>query len=151
MTEFSLLPKADQIAFAIGVTARFLRQCYMPSRRKFADPRDIASQMTADAFARGELPPEWVQTLMTIKLNNDLDSRAKPRRRGPVKQMSRDFWVTGAIQKIIAIYRFPATRNRGTRDSESACSIVARALERIGVHLSEEGVEKIWEKWPRGE
>ena len=44
-----------------------------------------------------------------------------------------------------ADYRFHPTRNREQTTHESACSIVTEALERVGVHLEETSVEKIWE------
>src|SRR5262249_59547477 len=38
---------------------------------------------------------------------------------------------------------FPPTRNAATRGKESACSLVAKALARVGVNLSERTVEDI--------
>ena len=37
------------------------------------------------------------------------------------------------------------TRNRAARDNtESGCSAVAKALARVGIHIDETGVEKVW-------
>lgn len=46
----------------------------------------------------------------------------------------------------VTMLGFRPTRNRAT-EAEFACSIVARALGRLGVHLSESAVEKIWERF----
>ena len=39
------------------------------------------------------------------------------------------------------------TRNAATK-GESACSIVSKALARVGMHMSEGAVERVWEKLP---
>jgi hypothetical protein len=40
---------------------------------------------------------------------------------------------------------FHPTRNRETDYQESACSIVAEALKRLGHNMTEGNVEKIWQ------
>jgi hypothetical protein len=42
---------------------------------------------------------------------------------------------------------FPATRNEATK-TESACSIVSKALKNIGIKLSEKGVANVWNARP---
>jgi len=43
---------------------------------------------------------------------------------------------------------FKPTRNRESKNDrqESGCSIVAQALNRIGIHITEVGVEEVWRK-----
>ena len=50
--------------------------------------------------------------------------------------------------KLLVEQGFQPTRNVASRGGEmkSACSIVRAALERIGVFLSEDAIEKIWQK-----
>ena len=50
--------------------------------------------------------------------------------------------------KLLVEQGFRPTRNVASRggETESACSIVRAALERIGVYLSEDAIEKIWQK-----
>jgi hypothetical protein len=60
------------------------------------------------------------------------------------KNFGRDLCINMAIQQMIEL-GFSPTRNAAT-DAESACSIVSAALGDIGIHISEAGVAKVWEK-----
>jgi hypothetical protein len=74
-------------------------------------------------------------------------SQGAPRRRrgrDPYGNHVRDFHITSAVLNVARLGLKP-TRNRAT-EKESACSIVRGALEKLGVHLSEAAVEKIWER-----
>jgi hypothetical protein len=62
----------------------------------------------------------------------------------------RDQYLLEALYDTIRL-DFPATRNDATRDKgtqESACSIVQKALARVGVHMEERTVEDIWSNRP---
>jgi hypothetical protein len=72
-------------------------------------------------------------------------SRVAPQpRRGPnpYANHARDTDIADAVKKIVEL-GFRPTRNRAT-EAESACSIVAKALERLNIHLSVPAVEKVW-------
>jgi hypothetical protein len=72
-------------------------------------------------------------------------SRTTPmRRRGPdpYAKHARDTDIAEVVAKIVEL-GFRPTRNRES-ETESACSIVAKALAMIGVHLSVPAIEKIW-------
>jgi len=56
---------------------------------------------------------------------------------------ARDFFIFYAIFQIKTKWEFPATRNEATR-SASAASITQKALEKVGIHLTEAAVTKIW-------
>jgi hypothetical protein len=74
-----------------------------------------------------------------------LRSRDAPtRRRGPdpYAKHARDTDIADAVGKIVKL-GFRPTRNRES-ETESACSIVAQALGKMGVHLSVPAIEKIW-------
>jgi hypothetical protein len=65
----------------------------------------------------------------------------------------RDIYIAETVDGIVG-RGFPATRNEATRAKErrgapanqSACSIVAKALARIGAHVEERSIEKIWKQ-----
>jgi hypothetical protein len=56
----------------------------------------------------------------------------------------RDQDIVQVVHEIATKHGFPPTRNRETRRTESACSIVAKALARLGVCMSERSIEDIW-------
>jgi hypothetical protein len=55
----------------------------------------------------------------------------------------RNGWITEAIRRTVD-RGFAPTRNVATRRQASACSVVAAALNQLGVDLEERGVEDIW-------
>jgi hypothetical protein len=75
--------------------------------------------------------------------------KAPERRRGrdPYANYYRDTKIASVVRELVDLGYQP-TRNRAS-DNESACSIVARALEKMGVHLSVPAVEKIWNTYRR--
>lgn len=81
----------------------------------------------------------------TIGSRGNVRQRGK---RGPNSsaRISRNVVICNAVRGIAEQYGFAKTRNRVTRRVESACSIVAKALEKIGHAMSEENVEKIVER-----
>jgi hypothetical protein len=104
----------------------------------------IASKML---LFRRELPPHLSAYISAVLLERS-DKREHRRRGGnPYAKGSRDFFIVGAVARLVQI-GFNPTRNRASPDEaeESACSIVAKALERIGMYISEAGIEKAWRK-----
>lgn len=135
---------------AIEDARAFLAISYWPNRKRFVDPHDLASQTTADCLERGELPPDWARSLVIARLRRDV-ARGLSRNSGPdpLTNVPRDFYITLAVSNTCDEYGFLPMRNRATRDRgtrESGCSIVAAALLRLGVHLSEDAIEKIWKR-----
>jgi hypothetical protein len=91
-------------------------------------------------YSQGGIPQalrEYVTNLLFEK------AEAGRRRRGkhPDEQFSRNFAIMYAVARV-AEHGFDPTRTQTHRDC--ACSIVSRALEKIGVHMSEDNVERIW-------
>jgi hypothetical protein len=60
------------------------------------------------------------------------------------KNFGRDVCIKVAIRRLLA-RGFSATRNAAS-EGESASSIVARALQHLGIRMTEAGVAKIWER-----
>jgi hypothetical protein len=68
-------------------------------------------------------------------------------RRGPARKpdYSRDNFIAWAVATICIRWKFSPTRNEATK-GPSAISIVKRALEEVGVNLTEAAISKIWDK-----
>jgi hypothetical protein len=96
-------------------------------------------------LAQRPLPSPLGEYIATILLHR-LNARG-PRGRGGDRyaNVGRNLFVVRAVLQLVR-RGFRATRNRASRDGaqESACSIVAKALGRVGIQIDETGVEKIW-------
>jgi hypothetical protein len=68
-------------------------------------------------------------------------------RRAPGRRpdYSRDNYIAWAVAMICIQWEFSPTRNEATR-GPSAISIVKRALEEVGINLTEAVISKIWDK-----
>jgi hypothetical protein len=55
----------------------------------------------------------------------------------------RDEWITTAVSKVVGL-GFNPTRSRANKKVESACSIVTKALTRVGIHKTESAINEIW-------
>lgn len=70
----------------------------------------------------------------------------KRRQRGRSgENYERDYAIFCAVE-MVAGQGFARTRNEATTAHDSACSIVARALQSLKVPLAERRIEKIWNK-----
>jgi hypothetical protein len=73
----------------------------------------------------------------------------KRRKKGPPRSAYLDRnQVIAETVSYLTRRGFAATRNRGTRGKECACSIVVKALGRLGLAMTEAAVERIWQKAP---
>jgi hypothetical protein len=75
--------------------------------------------------------------------------RSVPPGRSRPTTTSRDAQILQAVLLVLQHERFKPTRNRDKHDQpggESACAVVAVALQRIGKPMSEAAVEKIWQR-----
>ena len=68
-----------------------------------------------------------------------------PAKRGvnPNNDLARNQWICAAIAAVTP-YGFQPTRNTATSGTESACSIVAEELEKLGENFSEGAINSIW-------
>ena len=71
------------------------------------------------------------------------------------RNQHRDYQIGRAVLGVVTRYQIRPTRNRAKRytanASESACSIVAKALGTLGINLTENAVEAIWNRLRGGE
>ncbi len=89
--------------------------------------------------------PERLREYIVEVLRAEAGDRPQKRGRDPYANHPRNFNIACTILNVTSL-GFKATRNRAT-ESESACSVVVQALERLGIHMSEANVEKIWERF----
>jgi hypothetical protein len=118
-------------------------RAYFTSEAMLGDPyaqdvlHDFASALTMD----GAKLPHWLQEYVVWAARHMGRSRRR-RGRNPCAQKHRNGIVANAVQMLVED-GFRATRNPATA-VESGCSIVARALQYIGIHMSEANVNAIW-------
>jgi hypothetical protein len=120
-----------------AATYRFLKG-YVQSESWKADPDGSACDMRAaiDEVEASNLP-EWAKNLAILAL---LEQTRK--RRGKPTRGYRDMAIRlAAIRLVLQGYR--PTRNDVTIDTESAASIIHRALQRLGERLSEKSINTI--------
>ncbi|QIG46812.1 hypothetical protein G5V57_03040 [Nordella sp. HKS 07] len=65
-----------------------------------------------------------------------------------VENYPRDHMILNAVYRISKDFGIPATCswNAGSSTPKSACAIVSAALARNSIHISEDGVKKIWNR-----
>jgi hypothetical protein len=109
-----------------------------------ADANSLLQRLGGLFVTSGVALPEPLRGYIADSLQKKIN--AGPSRRGKHRQagLPRNFVVMYVVARV-ADHGFHPTRNREQKTHESACSIVAEALERVGVHIEETSVEKIWE------
>jgi hypothetical protein len=129
------------------------------------DGRDIVFLLIAQTLIKKDpTPDERIQALGLLEgelypagchwgsLSKALGGKPTPRpsrKRGNDKftHATRDITIANTITLVCRDFGLRPTRSRATRDKdgpESACSIVTKALSRLGIYMSEDAVEKIW-------
>jgi hypothetical protein len=117
-------------------------------RARDGDPiaMDATWEIAANFIDEGYVLPEGLrQYIVDLLLGDATCAPAKSRGRAGYVNYERDFKIASVIRQVVD-RGFKPTRNHAT-ESESACSIVNKALKRLGLHLSEAAVVKIWEKF----
>ena len=94
--------------------------------------------------AQQELPTKLREYIVEV-LRSVAENHDKRRGRDRYVYYTRDYYIATAILSVVGRSYSP-TRNRAAK-AESACSIVKMALEKLGLHLGEAAVEKIWRRF----
>lgn len=107
---------------------------------------DACLRVAAAMFLeRGQTVPVSLGSYIARSLRASLPRPRKHR----LQNRARDGVIFDCINDAIKL-GFSPTRNAASRGREdctlSACAIVATALSKIGMHISEEAVEKVWNK-----
>jgi hypothetical protein len=99
-------------------------------------------------LATGAIADERLRTYAARRLSGDVKPTIR-RGRGRTADDNRHRDASIVIYLIPPLLQqFSATRNLATnRETESACSIVSKALAKIGFKLSEKRVAEIWGKY----
>jgi hypothetical protein len=116
----------------------------------FWDPRSAARslcQLASTLMSKGEPLPKPLEDFIIDFLDDpNLENfpSASGRKRFP--NTFRDIRIFRAIDHLVRTWKFRATRARRKDPAKrvSAASIVKDALEKSGLHLSEDAVNKIW-------
>ena len=99
---------------------------------------DFANALTADSKPL----PLWLQEYVVFAARHNGHGSHRKRGRDPYVNRHRNDRIATAVN-LLADDGFCPTRNTVTT-TECGCSIVAKALERIGIHMSEANVAAIW-------
>jgi hypothetical protein len=111
--------------------------------------RDVLCDYAEALMAKGDTLPYWLVEFLVWGTRDGAKARREGCRRSSraYDNVERDHIIAYTVRYIVDVTGLRPYRNEATRSKEgnlSACKIVARALELIGVGLSEIGVEKIW-------
>ena len=88
----------------------------------------------------GDPLPIWLQQYIVVERSK----KTCPKRASG--NLVRDTVISLAIEHIAMRHAVHPARNPATSARESACSIVQRGLERLGIHMTEANVNAIWQK-----
>jgi hypothetical protein len=90
----------------------------------------------------GDPLPKWLQEYIVFAAEDGGEQRSQ-RGQSPLTNLIRDMVISIAVESISQRYLLRPTRN-STTTTESGCSIVAKSLELLGMHMSEANVVAIW-------
>ena len=90
----------------------------------------------------GNSLPLWLQDYFILASET---GASRKRGRNRLDNVVRDFAIATTVEGIAQRYSLPSTRNTSTT-TESGCSIVTKALQRLGIHMSEANVNAIWRR-----
>jgi hypothetical protein len=103
----------------------------------------LLCDMAALLTAIGDPLPRWLQEYVVVA------ARAGPacanRGQHPFDNHIRDWAIATLIASACNQYRLRPTRNPTKTNKESGCSITKKALEHLGIHMSEANVAAIWQ------
>ena len=99
--------------------------------------------------ASGGIADERLRDYACGRLSGDMPPPpVKPARgRSADDNQWRNVCIVGYLIPPLLRAEFPPTRNEAT-ETESACSIVSKALAKIGIKLGEKAIAKIWARYP---
>jgi hypothetical protein len=91
----------------------------------------------------GDPLPPWLQAYVVSAAQRGL-SKNSERARRPMVNFLRNVTIGQTVGMVVEWCNLRPRRRAGAH-SESACSIVAAALARLGLHMSEANVASIWQ------
>jgi hypothetical protein len=127
--------------------------------------RDVLCNFAEALKAEGEPWPPWLQEFLIwgtrdgAKARRERGARKQKGRKGqdPYGNVDRDYIIAMVVREIVELLDRKPLRSAATRDryptdptKESGCSIVANALQDLGVLIGEPGVNAIWRETRQG-
>ena len=121
--------------------------------------RDILCNLADDLMIEGESLPLWLQKFVVWAAKDGAKARRNRGRNGrkerdPYDKVHRDYSIAMAVRLIVELCGFRPTRNPHTKKTsapECGCSIVVKALEGVGINMSEANVAAIWRATKRAQ
>jgi hypothetical protein len=97
----------------------------------------------AEALIEEEKPvPLWLQEYL-VGAARSYKYTIRRRGRDPYAHVERDNEIVKVVERVADLFGLRVTRNAATQ-TECACSIVAKALKRMGFDMSEATVAALW-------
>jgi hypothetical protein len=127
--------------------------------------REVLCNFAEILKAEGEPWPLWLQEFLiwgtrdSAKARRERRSRKLKGRKGqdPYGNVDRDFIIAMVVRETVELLGCKPLCNAATADryptdptKESGCSIVAKALQEVGVVIGEPGVNSIWRETRQG-
>lgn len=128
---------------ARAAVAEFLWSVAVDLRPGKLDKNKVLANLIVETMEAGRPLNPYLRERAIALLRRGPSATPGKHRNGPRTAM-RDVQIVCAIL-IAQKHGLARTRNGATKIRHSACSIVAEELSRIGIHLSEPAIEKIWE------
>jgi hypothetical protein len=137
-----------QIEGIVGSVNKQIEGIVERARRGSRLDHEIACELAMEMLEVGKTAPLSLRDYISRVLR-DGPPPGKPGV-SPQKHFSRNLAIEEAVTLVHSLYGFKLTRNPATRSKpnapESACSIVARALAALGLHISEDGVKEAYDQ-----
>ena len=107
--------------------------------------RDVLCEFAGEIIMEGKPLPPWLREFVVWAMRNP--GKAPPTKGpDPFTNVHRDFSIATVVRMLVE-EGFRATRSG---KAECACSIVAKALQGLGIHTSEKNVTRIWRATNKG-
>jgi hypothetical protein len=106
------------------------------------DPADSRARQAADEFL-GAHSPIAAPIVRKVVLPA-LRLGRLPKQKGPHGLLLRDRWIAAVVTTICQRYGLRPYRNQANKREYNGCAIVAKALGRLGINITEETVRQIY-------
>ncbi len=148
------LVKFRQIAAHSGVEAEQWLAAQVHDASFGDDDSDaIIRAIAADRIRSGRMVPMTLRdyVVSALLLPPHKQRRGHKGKPGPNRfvRAGRNAFIKGAIEGMNRRYKIPPTRNSLNKTNASGCSIVAEALNVLGIPMEEGAVQQVWNGWKR--
>jgi hypothetical protein len=110
----------------------------LPTNSAQAETYDSRAQHAADELLGAQASIVRKFILPALRLGRP------PRGHGPRNTLARDRYIAGVVTTICRQHKLDPYRNPISEHDHNGCAIVAKALARLGIELTEKTVERIY-------